>query len=107
MAKPGINGFKYFYFRMKFRLLYLLTGIFILTLFIQCTDSITGESESDDLAAPSQIAPDEGAGSIPLKPTFEWGFIKGADAYILHASSGNQMIIEEQVGDTSYVPSDR
>ncbi|WP_142713041.1 leucine-rich repeat domain-containing protein [Fodinibius sediminis] len=65
----------------------------------------TTTSATDSLPAPSDLLPEDEATKVSLKPTFKWKAVEGADGYILHASHGNDMVVEEQVDGTEYTPS--
>src|SRR5690625_5071427 len=61
--------------------------------------------KTTDLAAPKQLSPIDLARITSAQPSFEWEPVAGADSYILHASNGDQLVIEEKVQGTSYSPS--
>ncbi|MCW9706766.1 fibronectin type III domain-containing protein, partial [Fodinibius salsisoli] len=70
---------------------------------VQTNDDST-DPEADSLAAPVQLSPDDGAGDVSLTPTFEWEGVEGADAYILHASHGDELVVDQEIKNTTYTP---
>jgi hypothetical protein len=68
---------------MKYRLLYLLTGILILVSFVQCKNSVTKGSDGEielDLEKFSLIAPAINS-EQPTSLTFEWNDVEMADSF--------------------------
>jgi hypothetical protein len=64
----------------------------------------TTETAREPLPAPKQMAPENDAEDISVQPNIEWEAVTGASAYTLHVSRGDQMVVEQQVYDTSFTP---
>jgi len=104
---------------MKLRLPYLFPFFFCLMVLVQCSDSVIqstdekGEAPGKPALAPQhvssqelppqQVEPQNKADDVSVRTRFEWKAVEGADKYILHASQGNQMVIETQLEGTGYI----
>ena len=68
-------------------------------------DCAEGDAPCAVLDAPTLIAPENGATDIVLQPSFAWSSV-GADSYELHASVGNETVLQVEVMTTDFVPSE-
>jgi len=64
----------------------------------------TVESPSDNLPAPVQISPNDGASNTAINPTIAWNPVDGADYYVLHVGQPDSAVevIDVQITDSKY-----
>lgn len=98
---------------MKRRLFFLWVCTSLLLMLAQCNDTVTQSNKNFDSTSKAKnnpqsvtlISPENEATGVVLLPKFEWQAVGGADSYILHVSHDDQMVIEQQVESTSFIPS--
>ncbi|MDR8390253.1 fibronectin type III domain-containing protein, partial [Aliifodinibius sp. S!AR15-10] len=97
---PGLNAGTQYYWRVS-PILDSATGTWS-----EVFGFTTSEAAIDTTApsAPVPVSPDDGAGNVSLKPTFEWEPVEGADSYILHISYSDEMVSEVETSETSHTP---
>jgi len=65
---------------------------------------VTVESQSDELPAPVQISPNDGANNTLINPTIDWEPVDGADYYVLHVGQPDSAVevVDVQITDSQY-----
>ena len=97
----------HFYIHMKYRLLYLLTGIFILASFVQCKNSVTGGSDENSepgLEKFRLIAP-ELHSEQTTSLNFEWAEIEAASSFHIKMSTDKKfkhILVDSTIDSTSF-----